>query len=57
MDYKTIEGTMDGCDASITMLGRGHDAREEGKWVDYIGNKTMILRVNFKYNELTTGHN
>ena len=41
-DYKTVEGAMDGCDAAITTLGGGHDAREDGKWVDYTGNNNVI---------------
>ena len=42
MDYKTVEGAMDGCDAAITTLGGGQDARSEGKWVDYAGNNNVI---------------
>ena len=42
MDYKTVEGAMDGCDAAITTLGGGQDDRSEGKWVDYAGNNNVI---------------
>ncbi|KAL7541639.1 hypothetical protein ACHAXR_011074 [Thalassiosira sp. AJA248-18] len=42
MDYKTVEGAMDGCDAAITTLGGGHDAPEDGKMVDYTGNNNVI---------------
>lgn len=41
-DYKAVEGAMDGCDAAITTLGGGHDAAEDGKWVDYTGNNNVI---------------
>lgn len=41
-EYKEVEGAMDGCDAAITTLGGGHDAREDGKWVDYTGNNNVI---------------
>ncbi|KAL7440995.1 hypothetical protein ACHAXH_007964 [Discostella pseudostelligera] len=40
MDYKTVEGAMDGCDAAITTLGGGQDA--DGKWIDYTGNNNVI---------------
>lgn len=40
MDYKTVEGAMDGCDAAITTLGGGQDAN--GKWIDYTGNNNVI---------------
>ena len=40
MDYKTVEGAMDGCDAAITTLGGGRDA--DGKWIDYTGNNNVI---------------
>ncbi|KAL3826364.1 hypothetical protein ACHAXA_008572 [Cyclostephanos tholiformis] len=42
MDYKTVEGAMDGCDAAITTLGGGRDPRSDGKWVDYVGNNNVI---------------
>lgn len=42
MDYKTVEGAMDGCDAAITTLGGGRDTRTDGKWVDYVGNNNVI---------------
>lgn len=41
-DYKSVEGAMDGCDAAITTLGGGTEARETGKWVDYTGNNNVI---------------
>lgn len=40
MDYKTVEGAMDGCDAAITTLGGGQN--DDGKWIDYIGNNNVI---------------
>lgn len=42
MDYKSVEGAMDGCDAAITTLGGGAGDREDGKWVDYTGNNNVI---------------
>ena len=43
MDYKTVEGAMDGCDAAISTLGGGGaEGRLEGKWVDYTGNNNVI---------------
>jgi nucleoside-diphosphate-sugar epimerase len=42
MDYKTVEGAMDGCDAAITTLGGGQDSRPDGKWIDYVGNNNVI---------------
>ena len=40
-DYKTVEGSMDGCDAAITTLGGG-SAAEDGKFIDYTGNNNVI---------------
>ncbi len=40
LDYKTVEGAMDGCDAAITTLGGGKAA--DGKWIDYTGNNNVI---------------
>ena len=40
MDYKTVEGAMDGCDAAITTLGGGQAT--DGKWIDYTGNNNVI---------------
>jgi len=40
-DYKTVEGTIDGCDAVISTLG-GAAAEEDGKRVDYEGNNNVI---------------
>ena len=42
MDYKTVEGAMDGCDAAITTLGGGHNVAECEKYVDYVGNNNVI---------------
>ena len=42
MEYKNVEDAMYGCDSVITTLGGGHDAREDGKWVDYTGNNNVI---------------
>jgi nucleoside-diphosphate-sugar epimerase len=42
MDYKTVEGAMDGCDAAITTLGGGHNVAEGEKYVDYVGNNNVI---------------
>jgi uncharacterized protein YbjT (DUF2867 family) len=42
MDYKAVEGAMDGCDAAITTLSQGHGPQEDGKWVDYTGNNNVI---------------
>lgn len=42
MDYKAVEGAMDGCDAAITTLGGGSGPGEDGKWVDYTGNNNVI---------------
>jgi len=41
-DYKTVEGSLDGCDAVITTLGGGSSAPEDGKWIDYVGNNNVI---------------
>jgi len=41
-DYKSVEGAMDGCDAAITLLGRGANAEEDEKRVDYEGNSNVI---------------
>jgi hypothetical protein len=41
MEYKDVEGAMDGCDAAITTLGGG-SAGEDGKYVDYVGNNNVI---------------
>jgi nucleoside-diphosphate-sugar epimerase len=41
LDYKTVEGAMDGCDAAITTLGGGQEGAD-GKWIDYIGNNNVI---------------
>jgi len=41
-DYKGVEDALYGCDAVITTLGGGHDARDDGKWVDYTGNNNVI---------------
>lgn len=41
-DYKAVEGAMDGCDAAITLLGRGANAEEDEKRVDYEGNSNVI---------------
>eukprot|EP00804_Cyclotella_cryptica_P027315 CCRYP_019624-RA/>CCRYP_019624-RA protein AED:0.21 eAED:0.21 QI:111/1/1/1/0.33/0.25/4/2376/278 len=42
MEYKDVEGAMDGCDAAISTLGGGSGAGEDGKWVDYVGNNNVI---------------
>lgn len=42
MDYKAVEGAMDGCDAAITTLSQGHGPQEDGSWVDYTGNNNVI---------------
>lgn len=42
MDYKMVEGAMDGCDAAITTLGSAAGSGEDGKWVDYTGNNNVI---------------
>lgn len=39
MDYKSVEGSIDGCDAAITTLGGKMD---DGKYVDYVGNNNVI---------------
>lgn len=39
MDYKTVEGAIDGCDAAITTLG---GRPEDDKLVDYEGNNHVI---------------
>lgn len=41
-DYKSVEGAMDGCDAAITLLGRGGNAEPDEKRVDYEGNSNVI---------------
>jgi len=41
-DYKSIESAMDGCDAAITTLGKGGNAEDEEKRVDYEGNSNVI---------------
>lgn len=42
-DYKTVEGSLDGCDACITTLGGGTEgAGEDGKMIDYVGNNNVI---------------
>jgi len=41
-DYKSVEGAMDGCDAAVTLLGRGANAAEDEKRVDYEGNSNVI---------------
>lgn len=41
-DYKSVEGAMDGCDAAITLLGRGANAAGDEKRVDYEGNSNVI---------------
>lgn len=41
-DYKSIENAMDGCDATITTLGKGGTAEDEEKRVDYEGNANVI---------------
>ena len=40
LDYKTVEGAIDGCDAAITTLGRPAD--DDGERVDYKGNNHVI---------------
>lgn len=40
LDYKTVEGAIDGCDAAITTLGGSTD--DEGDRVDYKGNNHVI---------------
>ncbi|KAL7473948.1 hypothetical protein ACHAXS_014315 [Conticribra weissflogii] len=42
MDYKTVEGAMDGCDAAITTLGGGHGDADLKSRVDYVGNNNVI---------------
>lgn len=41
LDYKAVEGAMDGCDACISLLGRGPDSKDEIR-VDYPGNSNVI---------------
>lgn len=41
-DYKTVEGSLDGCDACITTLGGSTEGGEDGKMVDYVGNNNVI---------------
>jgi len=41
-DYKSIENAMDGCDATITTLGKGGTAEDDEKRVDYEGNANVI---------------
>lgn len=38
MDYKTVEGAMDGCDAAISTLG-GAPPGEDGKWGEFVTSK------------------
>jgi uncharacterized protein YbjT (DUF2867 family) len=40
LDYKTVEGAIDGCDAAITTLGGSTD--DDGERVDYKGNNHVI---------------
>lgn len=43
LDYKTVEGAMDGCDAVVTTLGRNaNDDPASEKRVDYTGNSNVI---------------
>mmetsp|Transcript_3827 Transcript_3827/g.8520 ORF Transcript_3827/g.8520 Transcript_3827/m.8520 type:complete len:275 (-) Transcript_3827:159-983(-) len=42
MDYKTVEGAMDGCDAAITTLGGGPGDSDLKSRVDYVGNNNVI---------------
>merc|ERR1712071_321814 len=42
-DYKTVEGTMDGCDAVISTLGKSaNDNPDDEKRIDYEGNSNVI---------------
>lgn len=41
LDYKVVEGTIDGCDACVSTLG-GAPAEDEGRRVDYEGNNNVI---------------
>jgi len=40
LDYKAVEGAIDGCDAAITTLGGG--TGDESERVDYTGNNNVI---------------
>jgi len=41
-DYKSVESAMDGCDATITTLGKGRSTEDEEKLIDYTGNSNVI---------------